>query len=159
LGALAAYRWSSLGIYVGRRPGFAWLHREFILGLYNFTEDTYRAFVETSQPADKTPESVLVPRIPARCDEIETAVSSAAGVGVSSLHVIKRAIPNHPRLLAMLMMTQSRAATTKELADRFGLANQTSVRSATRRARVLLASDPAFARLHKRATTNLDRAA
>jgi putative transposase len=159
LGALVAYRWSSLGVYAGRRPGFAWLHRESILGLYNFTEDTYREFVETAQPSDTTPESVLVPRIPPRCDEIELAVSRAAGIEVTSLHVIKRAVPNHARLLAMLMMTESRSATTKELADRFGLANQTSVRSATRRARVLLASDPAFAQLHKRATTNLDRAA
>ena len=86
-------------------------------------------------------------------------LARAAGIEVTSLHVIKRAVPNHPRLLAMLMMTESRSATTKQLADRFGLANQTSVRSATRRARVLLASDPAFAQLHKRATTNLDQAA
>ncbi|MBV1894455.1 MAG: transposase [Ilumatobacteraceae bacterium] len=159
LRALAAYRWSSYGPYLGHRKCPQWLHRDTIGSVCGFSDTAYRAFVESPQPADTTAAAGLAPAFPPSSDDIERAICNAAGVGLDSLHLVKRAVPNHPRLLAMLMMTESRAASTEELADRFGLSSASSVRGAARRARILMVSEPTFASLHQRATEHLDPAA
>ena len=143
--ALAAYRWSSFGIYLSRRPRPKWIHCDTVFAIHNFTLDSYQTFVESPQPTDK--EFGFEP-LPLRCEDIETEISRVAGVDVASLHTSKRAVPNQPRLLAMLLISEARAATSSDLAQRYGIASQSGVRSATRRARVLLSHDPQFARLH-----------
>ena len=154
LRALAAYRWSSLGNYMGRRRQPTWVRCDTVMALYDFTRDSYRMFVETPQPSDTGPGLAFVP-VPPCCEEIELAVCRLAGVEVASLHTSKRGFPNPPRLLAMLMITESRAATTRELAKRFRITSQSGVRNATRRARVLLSQDPEFARWHVLANETL----
>jgi putative transposase len=154
--ALDAYRWSSLAKYVGRRTQPDWVHDETILSLFGGTRASYRDHVLQPQPSDKPLRPHLLQASP---DEIEWAAATAAGMAPAELRRTRRGVLNRPRLLAIWMTTQARVVTTEELAARYGLKGQSSVRNAARRARVLLADDPDFARLRDRAEALLRQAA
>ena len=154
--ALDAYRWSSLAKYVGRRTQPDWVHCEDLLSLFGQPREKYRDYVLQPQPSDKPLRPTPLNVTPG---EIEWAVATAAGITAVELERTRRGVLNRPRLLAILMTAEARIATTDELAARYGMSSPSSVRNATRRARVLLADDAEFARLRDRAEGLLRRAA
>lgn len=153
--ALANYRWSSLGPYVGTRRSPTWLCTSTLLARFGEDPDAYRAFVESPQPSDaEVGEGERVGTV--RLDDVERAVARSADVDVARLRESRRSVVNQPRLAAILLMTERRLATTAEIADRYGMTSPTSVRAAARRARVLRSADPAFATLWQRANDALN---
>ena len=50
--ALVAYRWSSFGPYLQRRPGADWLVADDVTAAFGGDVDRMRAFVETDLPSD-----------------------------------------------------------------------------------------------------------
>ena len=154
--ALAAYRWSTLGAYVGSRAAPVWLHTAFTLRLFHGDRDRYRTFVGEEQPLG------VPDRIDGGCrvvdlDDVECAVAEAARVPREQLHESRRSVVNQPRLAAILLMSERRIATATAIAAHFGLGTPTTARTAARRARVLRESDPSFRRLVERAAAVLDR--
>jgi REP element-mobilizing transposase RayT len=144
---LAAYRWSSLGVYLGRRPAPPWLQTSTVLDLFGGSTADHRAYVMDRQPTDPTPSGQLLR--PTR-SEVEHAVCSAAGTDPRALHRTVRGERNDARLLTILLLTELRVATTEHIVECYGFTNPSSVRNAARRARVLEADDPSFARLRRR---------
>ena len=154
--ALPAYRWSSLGVYLGRRSTPTWLQTSTVLGTFGGTSADYAAFVLERQPTDPGPTG---PRLVATHADIELAACSATGADPSALQTTARGSRNDARLLAILLLTELRAATTEQLAERYGFSNTSSVRNAARRARVLEVDDPDFARARRRAEEIIRRRA
>lgn len=146
--ALAAYRWSSLGVYLGRRPAPPWLVTSAVFSVFGGSSVCYRAFVLDPQPTDPAPTSRRV--APTRAD-VEVAVCSTIGTDLSALHTTVRGMRNDARLLTILLLTELRSASAEDLVEWYGFTSTSSVRNAARRARVLEADDPAFARLRQRA--------
>jgi putative transposase len=142
--ALPAYRWSSLGVYLDRRTTPPWLRTERVLELV----DDYRGFVLDRQSTDP----VLGRRRPTPTRvAVELAVCSTIGADRAELNATARGVRNNAKLLAILLLTEMRIATTEELVEWYGFTSTSSVRNAARRARVLEADDPTFARTRRRA--------
>ena len=146
--SLEAYRWSSLGVYLGRRARPPWLQTATVLGLVGGSAADYGAFVMDRQPTDPAPSHRRL--APTRAD-VELAVCSTAGADRAALHTTARGVRNDARLLTILLLTELRCATTEQLVEWYGFTSTSSVRNAARRARVLEADDPVFARLRQRA--------
>ncbi len=151
-GALAAYRWSSLGPYVGARPAPPWLTTSHVLGEFDGDPGRYRAYVTTPQPSDER-----VAAAPAddptwlSLASIEAAVAHAAGVEVAALHESRRGEQNIARLVAIMLMAERRSANAAAIARWFEMGSASSARAAARRARALQAADPSFRQLCERA--------
>ena len=120
------------------------------------TPADYAAFVLERQPTDPVPTGH---RLTAERAAIELAVCAATGADPATLQMTARGSRNDARLLAILLLTELRAATTEQLVEWYGFSSTSSVRNAARRARVLEADDPAFARLRRRVEEILRRQA
>ncbi len=154
--AMVAYRWSTLGAYVGSRPSPCWLRTEHLLEQFGGDATRYRRFVEERQPSDDERVDPFSDRPAIGAADVDRAVARAAGVGVESLFESRRSVVNQPRLAAILLMIERRVALAADIAVRFGMSSPTSARTAARRARVLRSSDASFAGLLERATRELD---
>jgi REP element-mobilizing transposase RayT len=157
--ALAAYRWSSLGAYVGARPPADWLVRGHLLGEFADDVERFRRHVDTEQPGDRFGSSPFGIDSAITCDQIDGAVAAAAGVDSMSLRSPVRGSQNVARLVAISLCVEFRAATVGELALHYGMANQASVRVVARRGRVLQQSDETVRSLRHRAVAAISRAA
>ena len=153
--ALAAYRWSTLGAYVGSRPAPVWLHTAFTLELFGGDRAGYRAFVDEERPSEGSQGPDGIVRV-VGLDDVERAVAEAAEVPRALLHESRRSVVNQPRLAAILLMSERRMATSVGIASHFGLASPTTARTSARRARVMRESDESFRRLVERAAALLD---
>ncbi len=151
--ALIAYRWSSLGPYLGARSAPPWLVRDHLLAEYGRDPDRLRCHVVTDQPGDQFRAGVA--RTPPAPDRIDATVMQLCSIGPIDLLGRGRGRPNPGRLLAILLCTELRVGAAPELARRYGLAGPSSVRNLARRGRVLDASDDAFRRLHTEALARL----
>lgn len=148
--ALAAYRWSSYGPYIGRRSTPGWLSTAMVLDQFGGDANRYQRFVE-DEPSTAVPSRT----VPLSIHHVEGAVAQAAGVDVATLHVSRRRTPNDPRLAAIWLIHDRRLASAAEIAERFGLGSPSSARAAAQRARALRVTDDRFRRLCDRATAAL----
>jgi REP element-mobilizing transposase RayT len=145
--ALAAYRWSSLGVLLGRRPAPPWLVAGTLLTGWS-SPDGYLSYVVEPQPSDRLSQGVLEPLVTTSCGQIDRAV--AAVVTATDPSVFGRGLraEDVARTLCVMLALETRAADPERLAARHGLSSPSSVRRLARRGRVLAAESPWFAALH-----------
>ncbi len=151
---LPAYRWSSLGVYLGRRPAPEWLRTDELIKPFGRDVAEFRRFVEVDLPSDH----VSAPwwNRPTCCD-VEKAVADSCGLPVESLRCSTPGASNLARTVAIGLCVELRVATTAELAQHFGVSSQSSVRSIARRGRILVAADPAATEIRHRALARMGR--
>jgi putative transposase len=133
---LAAYAHSSLGVYIGRRRGPAWLTTDEISPRVSGVD--YLDFVLAEHTSDTEQRSTLPPVRRISVAQIEETVGEL--------------IPNDirtARLLSIVVAVERRAASTAELAERHQV-SPAGIRQIARRARVRRDTDPVFERLHTR---------
>ena len=139
--ALPAYRWSSLGCYLDRRAVPAWLVTDTVATSFSGPDD-HLDFVLTPQPSDRLVHGHLPALNATTCDDIERAVIVVAGlVDADRLRV------GSLRMLVITIAVELRAAGTAELAGRYGLSDQSSVRRIARQGRVRTVESERFASL------------
>lgn len=153
--ALAAYRWSSLGVYLGSRPAPDWLTTGFLLDQFANDPAKYRAFVEHGPPCDEVAVMFDAGANTPSIDDIVEAVAAAADVDVTALYRSRPPIANWPRLAAILLIIERRVSTAPEVAEHFAMGSATTARTAARRARVQRAADESFRQLVERAADRL----
>ncbi len=151
--AIAAYRWSSLGAYVGTRPTPAWLSTDAVLEQFSHDCERYRTFVDAEIVLGELPEAIDGPRL--SVVDIESAVSVVADLDAGALQRPDRGAISWPKLAAIVLTTEERAAPSAEIAARFGLPTAGAARAAARRGRALRESDPGFRRFCDRVTAVL----
>jgi REP element-mobilizing transposase RayT len=150
-GSLSAYRWSSYGVYLGRRPAPAWLHTDVVLAPFGGDSARYEKFVtESASEHCRT-----VDRRPPSVERIVDAVSSTGGISVERILESAPGSRNDARTLVALLAVECRSAETAEVASVLGAAPGT-VRTLARRGRVMRESDATFRRFHDRVRTLLD---
>ena len=144
--ALAAYRWSSLGALLGRRPAPPWLVTDTLLTGWS-SPDQYLSYVVEPQPSDRVAHGVLAPLVTTSCDQIDAAV--AAVVAATDSVAFGRGIraDDVARTLCVMLALEARAADPERLAVRHGLSSPSSARRLARRGRVLATDSPWFAAL------------
>jgi REP element-mobilizing transposase RayT len=152
--ALAAYRWSSLGVLVGRRPAPSWLVTDTLLTGWSSPDD-YLSYVIEPQPSDRLSQGILAPLVTTSCDEIDAAV--AAVVTATDPAVFGRGFRAEDvvRTLGVMLAIETRAADPGQLADRYRLSSPSSARRLARRGRVLSTGSPWFGALHAAALDTL----
>lgn len=157
--SLPAYRWSSLGAYLGRREVPDWLHLDVVGPLLGSIED-HRRFVLQAHPSDKDHSLWQRMRRPVDLVEIERAVSSVTQHEPRSL--VEFGVGRHrgePMAMVLMLAVELRAAPAEHLARQYGLSSAGAVRAAARRGRVRLVDDPGFADLRGRVMSTLFGAA
>lgn len=152
-GSLVAYRWSSLGVYLGRREGPDWLERNVLDGLIG-DADAHRALVESSHPSDVEHDRWAPFRLAIEVGDVERAVTTVTG---SDLRALVEGSPRRSDALTLLLVVavELRVSTAERLAARYRLPSASAVRTAARRGRVWIADDPHWARLRERAVSML----
>jgi putative transposase len=131
---LAAYAHSSLGVYIGKRQGPAWLSTDEISPRVSGVD--YLDFVLADHTSDTEQRSALPPVRQISAAQIEATVGEL--------------IPNDirtARLLSIVVAVERRAASTAELAEHHRV-SPAGIRQIARRARVRRDTDPVFQRLH-----------
>jgi len=157
--ALAAYRWSSFGPYLGARPAPPWLVRSAIDSVLD--RETHRALVLDAppQPADAGPGSgrSRVSAGGASLDRIQAAVDAAlAEVGSPEAGGAPGAAPPHIRRALRLVIAAGAGRSAAELAADLHLPSSGAARTALARARRTVGGDPRLALVVDRAVADLD---
>ncbi len=152
--ALSAYRWSSFGVYAGRRPRTAWLTVDRLAGGFANDSSAYRRFVETEIASDLPGQRAGGSR-DLTLDEVVSAVTTVSCVAARSVRESTRGSRNLERLVAASLAVELRAASASTLAAYFGLASEASMRSLARRGRVAIAAQPDAASLRRRVLDEL----
>jgi putative transposase len=152
-GALASYRWSSLGPICGRRSFPEWLAEGVVSR--RPADDAYLSYVLSPQPSDRFPMGAFRPLTKTSLEEILAAVAHVAGVPVQALCSPSRTLAE-ARTLAIMLAIEMRAAGVDETARRFRLADPRSVRRAARRGRASAAQSHRFVELRSRVLDRLD---
>jgi REP element-mobilizing transposase RayT len=156
-GGLAAYEWSSYRSYIGRCPKPAWLRTDFVLGVYASDPQSYRRYVELDRPQDKTTSSMEssftdfaeIPTViatappPLTLDYIDDAV--AAVLSQTDARVAPHGASDFHRSLGVMFGFEVAGFPARILADHYGFATSSSVRSCLARGRRLADRDDGFA--------------
>lgn len=153
--ALSTYRWSSLGALTGRVDRPDWLTVGVVT--QGWAPAAYERFVATQLPSDREPFGDLPPSVSTTCDEIEIAVATVVGRSIDDLRRPRGKSADHARMAMIGLAVDLRAASSADLALRYGLSDQRSVRRIARRSRALQTQSPAFAAMVDRAFAALDR--
>ncbi len=154
LDRLANYRFSSLGVYAGSRPGPDWLSTHLLSAPFADCS-THVDFVVRTHPTDTQYAGRRPPLRRATPDQVDALICDVAQVDQQQLRRAHRGVRNDARLLAVTLTVGWRAATTEQLARRYGFASTRSVRNAASLGRTLLARDAAFIGLHERVAERL----
>lgn len=149
---LPAYRWSSLGVYLGRRARPPWLSTDVLL------PDGDRERFLGAVLADHAPGDSGGPDVRVTWDRFEATVCDVTGSGPDDLRRSVRGVRNDARLLAVTVAVARRMASLGELAERYGFADARAVRQAARRGRVLLSDPGPLSELAARVDAALGRA-
>lgn len=149
-GALASYRWSSLGPLCGRRPRPDWLATGTVVA--DGRADSYLDYVLATQPSDRLEFNGLRPLRRTNCDEIDAAVRRCCGATPTQV------LTGDLRAMAIMLALQMRSASITELANRHGLVDPSSVRRIERQSRVRLLEPGPFADLRCRVIREIDAA-
>jgi putative transposase len=151
---LAQYPWSSLGSLCGQRPVPSWLTTGVVTA--GSDADVYEQYILAPQPSDRTGLGPLPPLTPTECRDIERAVAEVTGRAVDDLRPSYGPRGDDVRTLTIMLAVELRAGTASDLAERYGLSDQRSVRRIARRGRARAADSPSFARLRDRILLLLD---
>ncbi|MGA9276638.1 transposase [Ilumatobacter sp.] len=140
--AVAAYRWSSLPVYLGRRSPAEWMRTEPLASMIDAS--TYLATVTDWCDDETKPlhgvQSALPPRSPLSVSALETALDELDGESFD------RATCHRHRRMIMMLCLDLRAADVVALARRFDC-TENFVRREAHRARTERIDDPTFERL------------
>lgn len=153
--ALQAYRFSSLPVYVGRRASPSWLSTERLLGEFTGTADEYRRFVERPLRSDVQKLGPRPSLVELSIGDVERAIVEALRVDQSTLFTSSQGVRNDARLLAVTIAAELRAASTSELAHRYGFGDDQQVRATASRGRRQVKRREALAVLHARVLDRL----
>lgn len=154
LWSLAAYRFSSYGVYLGRRAAPEWLITDLTLDMFGHDPRRLRVFTEEPRLADKSPADGRV-IVPFTLDEILLAVAEGTGTTVAQLCTPSQRERGDARGLAALLARQFRTAPATYLAEVFGFDSQHGVRQMANRTKDRIALDPLLVALHGRAVARL----
>jgi REP element-mobilizing transposase RayT len=154
-GALANYRWSSLGPYLGIREPPDWLCRSVLDELIG-DRDQHAKFVLQTHPSDSDHGRWTPFRGGSDAEEIERVLAAVTGADPASMRRTGRRLAD-PFVMLIVLAVELRIETAEQLADRYGLASPAAVRTLARRGRVRLADDAAFASLRIRTLALLDQ--
>jgi putative transposase len=154
LAVLAAYRWSSFGVYVARRDAPTWLRTDVLLGLHGNDRRRLQEFTETALATDRVPAKGrdVVPYTP-RC--IVEVVALVAGTDAAAVLEPQPRVRNDARAMAMLLAREFRTAPCDQLADLFGVSSRQAFRRQAARAKDRLAVEEAFAKFRRRSLVAL----
>ncbi|MEM1333687.1 MAG: transposase [Actinomycetota bacterium] len=154
--AIEAYRWSSLGVYAGRRASPDWLRTGQVARTHHTTDREYVEFVLRPQPGDDSVGRPPVAWPSLTLEILETVVADVAGVGADP---IRGAGGQRPELraLAVGLACELRIASPIEVAAHFGFTSTSSVRSAASRFRVRRSREPGFDELASCVSSELHR--
>jgi REP element-mobilizing transposase RayT len=153
--ALGAYRWSSLGVYLGQRESPDWLSRDVLDGMFGDPQQ-HAEFVMQDHPSDLDHARWAPFRAGIDAPEIERALAAITGVSPTSQVRIGRRTAD-PFVMLIVLAVELRIETAEQLAQRYGLPSPAAVRTLARRGRVRLADDAAFDRLRIRTLALLER--
>jgi len=143
--ALAAYRWSSLPVVLGRRTVPPWLQVGVVRTTSEDADDHLR-FVVTDQPSDGR--VAADGRIRAvSLDDVVRMVALVGGRQAADIRTSRAGDLARLRMLAVTIALDERVVDPLGLASEFGLDPQ-SARRLARRGRVARTDDPLFIRLH-----------
>ncbi len=147
--ALANYRYSSLGCYLGSRPAPEWLTLGFMADLMSVAE--YGQFVLDRHPTDRMP----LGRLPALdpIEPLQVIAAVAASTGVDPV-----AQSGSARNLATAITLELRVASSADLADVLDI-SAAGIRQSARRGRIAIDTDPDTKAAHDRIVDRLRRAA
>lgn len=139
---LVEYRHSSLPVYAGRLRRPDWLTTDRIGALHGRSPADYLTFVERLVPGDE-----VFAGWPWGIPDVDELLAAVADVLGCDAGVVREKAPgwDHARLLAVTLAVELRLLRSDELAQFFGYDAPASARSAARRGRVRLESDPRFA--------------
>jgi hypothetical protein len=152
LPAITAYRWSSLGVYAGRRAAPDWLETGRIPRLLHRSDEEYLRFVLTPQPGDQHGRPVQ----PWRTLTLDDVTDAVAAEGAGRPLAARRGRTDLARRLAIGLALELRVADAGTIAAHHGL-SPVSVRTAARRLRVARAEDPTLAARFDRIARRLRR--
>lgn len=150
--AITAYRWSSLGVYAGRRDVPDWLQTERIPRLFHRTDDEYLRFVLTPQPGDRQGR----PTTPWRTLTLHDVTDAVAAEGGGYPLAVRRGRTDLARRLAIGLALELRVADVGTLAEHHGI-SPAGVRNAARRLRVARSDDPSLKTRFDRIARRLKR--
>ena len=153
LRALPAYRWSSLGPYLGLRPPPTWLRTRAVATLLG--DRDHRRFVEDPLPSDSTPANGRPAGAAPSLEQLERSVARGIGTTVDAIRQIGRGAPNPARMLVVTLALELRIQTAEELAAHYGLDSTAAVRVTARRGRVRVHDDAGFRRLRDRVVSDV----
>lgn len=156
--ALAAYRWSSLGALLGKRPVPPWLVTDTLLADWLVPRD-YLDYVRRPQPSDRLAHGVLRPHTPTTCDDIDNAVRVVMRATDPAFFGRSTRASDVARTLSVMLAIEMRAATPEQLAVRHSLSAPDSARRLARRGRVLTSESTWFAQLRQTVLDTLHRCA
>jgi REP element-mobilizing transposase RayT len=153
--ALANYRWSSLGPYLGRRQTPDWLCRRVLDELIGDRRQ-HDEFVMQTHPSDGDHARWAPFRRAFDAADVERALSAVTGSNPAARGLVGRRLAD-PFVMLILLAVELRIETAEQLAERYGFSSPAAVRTLARRGRIRLADDESFDRLRIRTLANLER--
>jgi REP element-mobilizing transposase RayT len=153
--ALGAYRWSSLGVYLGQRQSPDWLCRGVLDEVFGDAQQ-HEEFVTQTHPSDLDHARWAPFRRGFDAPEIERALTLVTGASPISQARAGRRIAD-PFVMLIVLAVELRIETAEQLAERYGLSSPAAVRTLARRGRVRLSDDAGFVRLRNRTLALLER--
>jgi REP element-mobilizing transposase RayT len=149
LDGLAAYRFSSLGVYAGKRAKPEWLTTDVLAADFD-SPDRYLEFVCRTLPSDSQYFGHRPPLVRVDLDDLERAIVQATGIAPGALRASRRGVRNEPRIVAVTLASELRLGSSADLAARFGYASEAAVRNVAATGRAMIHREPEVAGLRRR---------
>ena len=154
LDGLANYRFSSLGVYAGKRAKPDWLTTDVLAAEFD-GPNAYLDFVGRTLPSDSQYFGHRPPLLQVNLDDLERAIVRATAIVPASLRTSRRGVRNDPRILAVTLASELRLGSSADLAARFGYASEAAVRNVAATGRAMIHREPEVAGLRRRVLDHL----
>lgn len=153
--AIAAYRWSSLGIYAERRPNPGWVTTDFLAALRHRSPSEYVRYVLEPQSTDQHGR----PRRPWDVLTLDDVDDTVADVTRQRPAIDPSGRLNTSARIAVAAAIELRVRASADIAAHHGLASAVTARTTARRTRVHAQQDPALDRQLRQVVDRLRAAA
>lgn len=153
--ALAAYRWSSFGVYTGARPAPPWLTMSEVSAQFGGDAHGYRRYVEQTVPSDRQADRRARSDAGLQLEHLRAVVALVMGIDPHEILDGGRRRRNDARLAAIMLAVELRVSSTAAIARHFSLGSPASVRATARRGRVRCDDDELFAAVIRRVRGSL----